>query len=132
MIYFIGVEHEVQSISVGDEETADQTTFRHCLEHAIETYGPTTVAEEFSDDALKKCALLRCKDQEFFTRRIATAMDVKHLLCDPDLRTKYSTMRYQEKTGWQMQLSQLQLRISRSESELFAAALEVTKDFPPR
>jgi len=131
MIYLIGVEHGVQSISVGVEETGDHTKYRICLEQAIQKYQPTVVAEEYSDDALSRSTLLRNKSQEFFTRKITTARSVKHFLCDPPLKTKYA-MGYQERTGWDMQISRLSTRESPSDRALLAAALEVVKDFPLR
>jgi len=131
MIYLIGVEHRVQSIPVGGEETADQNKYRLCLEQAIQQYQPTVVAEEYSEDALKRSELLGNRPQEFFTRKITTARNVKHVLCDPDLKTKYS-MGYQERTGWAMQISRLSMRDSRLDRRLLPAALEVLKDFPLR
>lgn len=131
MIYLIGVEHKVQSISVGAEETADQTKYRLCLEQAIQEYRPAVVAEEYSDDALRISAFVKGGTQEFFTRKITAATSVKHLLCDPDVETKYS-MGYQGPEGWEIQISQLQTRESPSEQKLLAAALEVVKDFPIR
>jgi hypothetical protein len=131
VIYLIGVEHGVQSISVAGEETADHTQYRHCLEQAIQEYQPTIVAEEYSEDAVSRSAIVRNTPQEFFTRKITTARGVKHLLCDPDLRTKYS-MGYQERTGWEMQISRLSTREPPSDRALLAAALEVVKDFPLR
>lgn len=131
MIYLIGVEHRVQSISVGAGETADHTKYRLCLEQAIHKYRPTVVAEEYSDDALRISAFVKGGTQEFFTRKIATARSVKHLLCDPDVKTKYSAG-YQERTGWGIQISQLRTRESPSEQTLLAAALEVVRDFPIR
>jgi hypothetical protein len=131
MIYLIGVEHGVQSISVGDEETADHIKYRLCLEQTIDKYRPTIVAEEYSDDALNQSAIVRHRPQEFFTRKITTAKSVNHILCDPGRRIKYS-MGYQEHTGWEMQISRLGTRKSPSDRKLLAAALEVLKDFPLR
>ena len=131
MIYLIGVEHKVQSVSVGGEETADQIKYRLYLEQAIEEYKPTVVAEEYSEDALSRSAYLRGIPQEFFTRKIATPKGVKHLPCDSDLRTKCS-MGYQGSDGWRMQIPRLEKCDSSSDHEPLPDALEVTKDFPPR
>jgi hypothetical protein len=129
MIYLIGVEHGVQSISVGGEETADHTKYRLCLEQAIEKYQPTVVAEEYSEDALSRSVSVRHRPQEFFTRKIASERSVKHLLCDPTLRAKYS-MGYQGSDGWEMQIPQVSTR--EPNRVLLASALEVIKDFPLR
>ena len=130
MIYLIGVEHEVQSISVGGDETANHIKYRRCLEQAIRTHQPTVVAEEYSDDALGKYALLRQTPQEFFTRQIAAQWSVKHLLCDPDLKTK-SALGYQGESTWWTHIFGLWTHQS-SDLELLPAALEVVKDFPIR
>jgi hypothetical protein len=131
MIYLIGVEHRVQSIPVGGEETADQNKYRLCLEQAIQQYQPTVVAEEYSEDALKRSEISGKGPQEFFTRKITTTRNVKHVLCDPDLKTKYS-MGYQERGGWAMQISRLPTCESPLDRTLLPAALEVLKDFPLR
>jgi hypothetical protein len=36
MVYLIGVEHKIQGISVGGEETPEQIKYRSCLERSIE------------------------------------------------------------------------------------------------
>jgi|SRR5580700_1775423 hypothetical protein len=131
MIYLIGVEHGVQSISVDGEETADHTKYRRCLEQAVRLYRPTVVAEEYSDDALSKAKLVKNTQQEFFTRKIARACNVGHLLCDTDRETKCS-MGYQGESGWQMLLLNLWTPQPQSDMELLGAALEVLKDFPLR
>jgi hypothetical protein len=130
MIYLIGVEHGVQSISAGSQETSDHALYRSCLEQAIEKHTPILIAEEFSDDALKRSSTVRGVPQEFFTKTVATENGVDHRLCDLDTKTKYK-MGYQERGGWVMHLCELP-EYKRSERQLLAAALEVVKDFPIR
>jgi hypothetical protein len=129
VIYLIGAEHKIQSISVGGHETADQTKFRLCLEQSIEKYKPDVVAEEYSDDALARASLRA--PQEFFTRLIARAKGVEHLLCDTSLRTKCS-MGGQGTEGWRMQIPRLEKRDRPTDDEFLPEALEVTRDFPLR
>jgi hypothetical protein len=130
MLYLIGVRHEVQSISVGSEETADHTRFRLCLERAIQEYEPTFVAEEYSDDALSVSALRRNGPQEFFTKKVAASRNVEHLLCDAPLKVKYS-MGYQGWDGWEIQISRLGEPLY-DRDDLLPQALEIVKDFPLR
>jgi hypothetical protein len=130
MFYLIGVRHEVQSISVSGEETTDHTAFRLCLEQAIQEYEPAFVAEEYSEDALNMSALRRNRPQEFFTRKVATSRNVKHLLCDAPLKVKFS-MGYQGWDGWEIQISRIGEQLSECD-ELLPRALEIVKDFPLR
>ena len=130
MFYLIGVRHEVQSISVGCEETTDHTAFRLCLEQTIQEYEPAFVAEEYSEDALSMSALRRNRPQEFFTRKVAMSRNVKHLLCDAPLKAKYS-MGYQGWDGWEIQISRIGEQLSECD-DLLPRALEVVKDFPLR
>lgn len=119
MICLIGVEHGVQSISVGAEESPEHTSYRTCLERAIQTFQPHIVAEEYSDDALDRYALVRQTPQKSFTRLIAAAWNVDYLPCDTDLKTKLS-MGYQGEYGWQIQLMGLWKRFDTPESECSA------------
>jgi hypothetical protein len=130
MLYLIGVMHEVQSISVGGEETADHTSYRLCLERTIQEYEPAFIAEEYSDDALSMSAVRRNEPQEFFTKKVATSRNVEHLLCDAPLKVKYS-MGYQGWDGWEIQISRIGLPLYDCE-DLLPRALEIVKDFPIR
>jgi hypothetical protein len=130
MLYLIGVTHEVQSISVGSEETADHTRYRQCLERTIQEYDPAFVAEEYSDDALSMSAGRRNEPQEFFTKKVATSRNVEHLLCDAPLKVKYS-MGYQGWDGWEIQISRIGEPLSECD-DLLPRALEIVKDFPLR
>jgi hypothetical protein len=129
VIYLIGVEHKIQSIPAGGQETADQTKFRLRLEQSIEKYAATVVAEEYSDDALARASLRA--PHEFFTGLIAKARGVEHLLCDTSLKTKCS-MGCQGTEGWRMQISRLDKRDRPSDGKFLPEALEVTIDFPLR
>jgi hypothetical protein len=131
MFYLIGVEHSVQSISKDGVETTDHTAFRVCLEESIELYKPVIVAEEYSNDALGAAGLLKRTSQDFFTKKIASAAGVTHMLCDPDIKTK-AEMGYQEKHGWAHHLDALWERIPYSDRALLSSVLEIAKDFPLR
>jgi len=131
MIYLIGVEHGVQSRTQGATETAQQTEFRICLEHAIKTYKPTLIAEEFNDDAMKTASFVRQAPQEAFTKQIAEEAGIAHMFCEPDLFTKLD-FGYQGTSGWLHHIDGLWEEIPEPNRSLLAGALEIVKDFPSR
>jgi hypothetical protein len=131
MIYLIGVEHRLQSISVGGEETPEQIKYRSCLERAIEQYDPTVVAEEYCEDGLKMWAYLRGTPHEYFTKRITDSKGVKHLPCDTGTEVK-CVLGFQGTAGWRQQISWLDNHESYKNDEFLPEALDVIKDFALR
>jgi len=131
MLYLIGVEHGVQSVPVTGAETPNHTEYRVCLEQAIHTYKPVVVGEEYSQDSLSRAEYVNREPQEFFTRKIAEKARVKHLLCDPDLKTRLA-MGYQSPFCWSQLISELSEPVSQSECHLLSRGLEIVKDIPVR
>jgi hypothetical protein len=131
MVYLIGVEHKIQGICVGGDETPDQIEYRSSLERAIEQYDPTVVAEEYSEDALKMWTYLRGTPYEYFTKRITDSKGVKHLPCDTGTEMKCG-FGIQGTAGWRQQISCLGNHESYKNDELLPEALDVIKDFPLR
>lgn len=128
MFYLIGVEHSVQSIP---PETAYHTTYRLCLEQAIQNYKPAVVGEEYSEHALARAAFVNRAPQDYFTKIIAQKVNVEHALCDPDLKTRMK-IGYQSRLCWTQLIDKLWDRVPDSERDLLSAGLEIVKDIPIR
>lgn len=131
MFYLIGVEHSVQSIPVTGVETPNHTEYRACLEQAIHTLKPAVVGEEYNKDALARAEFVNRARQEFFTRKIAEKAGVKHVLCDPDLKTRMA-IGYQSMLCWPQLVAELREPVLDSEHDLLCKGLEIVKDMPIR
>lgn len=75
MIFLIGVNHEVQYIKKG----IDNTKFKLFLKTKIEETKADLIAEEMSGYALKKFGMTNS-----VPRAVAEELGIKHLYCDPD------------------------------------------------
>jgi len=131
MFYLIGVEHSVQSIPVTGVETPNQTEYRACLEQAIHTFKPAVVGEEYSKDSLARAEHVNREPQEYFTREIAEKARVKHVLCDPDLKTRMA-IGYQSMLCWPQLVAELREPVPDSEHDSLCKGLEIVKDMPIR
>jgi hypothetical protein len=131
MFYLIGVEHSVQSIPVTGVETPNHTEYRTCLNEAIHTYKPAVVGEEYSKDSLTRAEYVNREPQEYFTKNIAENAGVKHVLCDPDLKTRM-TIGYQSAYCWSQLISKLWERVPDSDLDLLSRGLEIVFDVPLR
>src|SRR6266480_869398 len=131
MFYLIGVEHSVQSIPVTRVETSNHTEYRVCLERAIHTYKPAVVGEEYNNDAFARAEFVKRETQEFFTRKIAEKAGVKHVLCDPDLKTRMA-IGHQSMLCWPQLVAELREPVPDSEQDLLCKGLEIVKDMPIR
>jgi hypothetical protein len=129
MFYLIGVEHKVQSVPVTGVETPDHAEYQTCLEQAIRNYKPAAFGEEYSQDALNRASIR--EPQEFFTRKVAEIAGVKHVLCDPDFKTK-KTMGYQSRYCWSLLIAELWERVPDSERDSLSSGLEIVFDIPIR
>ena len=132
MVYLIGVEHRVQSIARDSSETADQTKYGECLEQAIHSYNIALVAEEYSEDSLTRAQFSNPSVvQEFFTERIAIRAGVKHMLCEPKLKSRFQ-MGCQGRERWSELLAELGDTVSDDELDPLGIALEINKEWPIR
>jgi len=109
MFYLIGVAHRVQSKARGSDDTEEQKAYRACLTAAIKRIEPAVVAEEFSNDALRKANKSDRAEHESITREIASALGTAHRFCDPEQEAR-EKMGYVQDSGLRKpRFGQLQL-----------------------
>jgi hypothetical protein len=126
MLRIIGVAHRAQSRAPGVEETAAQRVFTHCLNQTLQTFHPTFVAEEDSQEALDE------RRQISIAKDICDAMAVAHRLCDPN-RVERRAFNYRD--GQELELEMFMHDdegLSNDEIHLKARAIELGRYFPIR
>jgi hypothetical protein len=122
MFYIIGVNHLVQSLSVGATPTPENLSYTSCLNDAIVRLKPTLIAEEESRESLGE----RISIAEALARN-----RVDHILCDPEERER-KAIGYRCLGDLQSRIYQENQGISDHECEVRATAIEIAREFGKR
>jgi|HubBroStandDraft_5_1064220.scaffolds.fasta_scaffold184391_1 hypothetical protein len=123
MFHLIGVNHKVSYLESGLTPTTEQVLFANCLKNAIATLKPTLIAEEQNQEWLK--------GKSSITVALALASNVRVLLCDPG-KCERRTMGYRASYDLQSSLRKAFPRLSASEIEIRAEAIEVAREYGKR
>jgi hypothetical protein len=123
MFHLIGVNHKVSYLESGLTPTTEHLLFANCLKDAIAKLKPTLIAEEQNQEWLK--------GRSSITVALALASKVPVLLCDPG-KGERKTMGYRDSYDLQSSLRKAFPRLSVSEIEIRAEAIEVAREYGKR
>jgi hypothetical protein len=125
MLHIIGLNHRAQAVRIGKELTDEQRRFSDCLLRTIEQVRPALIAEEDSEDTLRR------RQSVSIAKGIADEKGVEHRFCDPTIDERRE-MAYQEGAQLELRFFMSDFDLSADENFCKAHAIEIGRYFPMR